>query len=256
MGHKVQPTIHRMQVIYTWDSKWCSIKNYAKQVEQDTRIREFLFKKFKDAHIDAIGIERGPKEVRITILAAKPGIVIGRGGQGIDDLRKMIERKFLQMSLKAKLSIKEVKSPALSAQIVGQSMVEEIERRIPFRRVMKQSIERVMKAGAKGVKIAMAGRLNGVEIARREKLAAGTVPLITLRSDVDYALVEAQTIYGKIGIKVWICHGKVFGRKDKFAELETEEKKSTEKPLGKEAGARPTPRPVSKENKIEQKITK
>lgn len=252
MGHKVQPTIHRMQVIYTWDSKWCAGKNYAKQVEQDIKIREFLFKKFKEAHIDAIGIERGPKEVRITILAAKPGMVIGRGGQGIDDLRKTIERKFLQMSLKAKLNIKEVKSPALSAQVVGQSMVEEIERRIPFRRVMKQAIDRVMKAGAKGVKIAMAGRLNGVEIARREKLAAGTVPLITLRSDVDYAFVEAHTIYGKIGIKIWICHGKVFGRKDKFAESESEEKKPAEKSLGREAGIRP----VRRERKIEQKLTK
>ena len=251
MGHKVHPTIHRMQVIYTWDSKWYAGKNYAKQVEQDIKIREFLFKKFKDASIDSIGIGRGPKEVTITILAAKPGLIIGRGGQGIDDLRKMIERKFLQMSSKVRLNIKEVRSPALSAQIVAQSIATEIERRIPFRRVMKQTIDRVMKAGAKGVKVAMAGRLNGVEIARREKLAAGTVPLITLRSDVDYALVEAQTIYGKIGIKVWICHGKVFGRKDKFAELETDEKKPVEKSIGKEAGVRPSVRPVRREKKLE-----
>ena len=125
------------------------------------------------------------------------------------DLRKKIERKFLQMSLKVKLNIREVRSPGLSAQVIAQGMVEEIEKRIPFRRrVMKQTIERVMKAGAKGVKVAMAGRLNGVEIARREKLAAGTVPLLTLRSDVDYAFLEAHTIYGKIGIKVWVCHGK------------------------------------------------
>lgn len=230
MGHKVHPKIHRMQVIYTWDSKWYASKNYAKFVEQDVKIRDFLFKKFKDAHIDSVGIERGPKDIVITVLAAKPGFIIGRGGQGIDDLRKMIERRFLQMSLKAKLNIKEVRSPALSAQVVAQSIVSEIERRIPFRRVMKQAIERVMKAGAKGVKVAMAGRLNGVEIARREKLAAGTMPLITLRSDVDYAMVHAQTLYGKIGVKVWVCHGKVFGRKDKFAELvESEEKKPIEK---------------------------
>ena len=250
MGHKVHPTIHRMQVIYTWDSKWYASKNYAKFVEQDVKIRDFLFKKFKEAHIDSIGIERGPKDIVITVLAAKPGFIIGRGGQGIEDLRKMIERRFLQMSLKAKLNIKEVRSPALSAQVVAQSVVSEIERRIPFRRVMKQAIERVMKAGAKGVKIAMAGRLNGVEIARREKLAAGTMPLITLRSDVDYAMVPAQTLYGKIGVKVWVCHGKVFGRKDKFAELsESEEKKPTEKSLGREAGVRPTPRPVAKDKK-------
>jgi len=138
-------------------------------------------------------------------------------------LRKDIERKFLQMSLRVKLNIKEVRSPALSAQVLGQTLASDIERRMPFRRVMKQSIERVMKAGAKGVKIRMSGRLNGVEIARTEKLAAGTVPLITMRSDVDYAFVEANTIYGKIGIKVWICHGEVFGRKDKFADVEKNE---------------------------------
>lgn len=222
MGHKVHPKIHRTQVIYTWDSHWFSKSDYAHVAEQDIKIRTFLQKKFKDAHIDAIGIERTPKELVINIFAAKPGFIIGRGGKGLDDLRKEIERKILQMSLRVRLNIKEVKSPALSAQVVAQTIASDIERRIPFRRVMKQAIERVMKAGAQGVKIVMAGRLNGVEIARREKLAAGTVPLITLRSDVDYALVEAQTIYGKIGIKVWVCHGKVFGRKDKFIDNQEE----------------------------------
>lgn len=229
MGHKVHPRIHRTQVIYTWDSKWFSQNNYAKFAEQDIKIREFLGKKFKEAHIDAIGIERSVKELSITIFAAKPGFIIGRGGKSLDDLRKEIERKFLQMSLRVKLNIKEVHSPALSAPVVAQTAVSEIERRIPFRRVMKQTIERVMKAGAKGVKIAMAGRLNGVEIARDEKLAAGTVPLITLRSDVDYSLVEAHTIYGKIGVKVWICHGEVFGRKDKFTEVEDSSDKKNKK---------------------------
>jgi len=222
MGHKVHPKIHRTQVIYTWDSKWFSQNDYAKLAEQDIKIRDFLLKKFKDAHIDAIGVVRNVKEMSITILAAKPGFIIGRGGKSLDDLRKEIERKFLQMSLRVKLNIKEVTSPALSAAVVAQTAVSEIERRIPFRRVMKQTIDRVMKAGAKGVKIAMAGRLNGVEIARDEKLAAGTVPLITMRSDVDYCFTEAHTIYGKIGVKVWICHGEVFGRKDKFAELAEE----------------------------------
>lgn len=229
MGHKVHPTIHRMQVINTWDSRWFGKKNYRKLIEQDILIRDFLQKKFKEAQVDAISVERTPKALSITVLAAKPGFIIGRGGQGLDGLRKEIERKFLQMSTRVKLNIREVRSPSLSAQIVAQGLAGEIERRIPFRRVMKQGIERVMKAGAKGIKVAMAGRLNGVEIARREKLAAGTVPLITLRSDVDYAFVEAHTIYGKIGIKVWICHGKVFGRKDKFAEPETGEAKKEER---------------------------
>ncbi len=228
MGHKVHPKAHRLQVIYTWDSRWFSKNNYAKFAEQENKIRDFLTKKLKEAHIDSISIERSPKEMVVNIFAAKPGFVIGRGGKGLEDLKKEIEKKFLQMSLRVKLNIKEVHSPALSAQVVADTMAGDIERRIPFRRVMKQTMERVMKAGAQGVKVMMSGRLNGVEIARREKLATGTVPLITLRSDVDYAFSEAHTIYGKIGIKVWICHGKVFGRKDKFAE-NLEENKEGEK---------------------------
>ncbi|KKQ27115.1 MAG: 30S ribosomal protein S3 [Candidatus Magasanikbacteria bacterium GW2011_GWC2_37_14] len=226
MGHKVHPKAHRMQVIYTWDSRWYAKKDYAKFAEQENKIRDFLSKKFKEAHIDAVGIERGPKELTVNIAAAKPGIIIGRAGKGLEDLKKELEKKYLQMSLRVKLNIKEVTSPALSAQVIAQTMVADIEKRIPFRRVMKQTVERVMKAGAKGVKVVMAGRLNGVEIARREKIAAGTVPLITLRSDVDYALCEAQTLYGKIGVKVWVCHGKVFGRKEKFAEVENKKEET------------------------------
>ncbi len=225
MGHKVHPIIHRTQVIYTWDSRWFTKKNYVRYAEEDIRIREFLGKKFKDAHIDAISVERGPKQVTITILAAKPGFIIGRGGQGLDDVRKHIERVFLKMSAKVKLNVQEVRSPALSAQVVAQTIAAETEQRMPFRRSMKQAIERVMKAGGQGVKICMSGRLNGAEIARTEKLAAGKVPLITLRSAVDYARVPAFTMYGKIGIKVWIYHGEVFGRRDKFADAVQEEKK-------------------------------
>lgn len=216
MGHKVHPRIHRTQVIYTWDSRWFGKKSYAKFAEQDIRIREYITTKFKDAHIDAIGVERGPKNMTVTIFAAKPGFIIGRGGQGLTDLKKYIEMKFLQMTLKVNLNIQEVRSPALSAAVIAQTIATDTEKRMPFRRVMKQSIEKVMKAGAQGVKIQMGGRLNGVEIARSEKLAAGKIPLITLRSDVDYAKCEAQTTYGKIGIKVWVYHGEVFGRKDKF----------------------------------------
>lgn len=229
MGHKVHPIIHRMQVTSTWDSRWFSKKKYAKYAEQDIRIREFLMKKFKDAHIDAIGVERGPKNMTITILAAKPGYIIGRGGQGLELVRKHIERKFLQMSLKVRLNIQEVRSPALSASVVAQTIASDIERRIPFRRVMKHTIDRVMKAGAKGVKISLAGRLNGVEIARNEKLFAGKVPLITLRSRVDYARVGAHTTYGQIGVKVWIYHGEVFNRHDKFAAAKEQSAKKPRK---------------------------
>jgi small subunit ribosomal protein S3 len=220
MGHKVHPKIHRTPVIYPWDSRWFSGKDYAKCVEQDMHIREYLMKKCKDAHIDSISVGRGPKNVTITILAAKPGFIIGRSGQGLDVLRKHIEKKILQMKLRVKLHVREVHSPALSAPVVSQTIVADVERRMPFRRVMKQSIERVMKAGAKGVKIQLSGRLNGVEIARRETLSQGKIPLITIRSDVDYALFEARTIYGAIGVKVWIYRGEVFGTKDKFDEKE------------------------------------
>ena len=216
MGHKVHPTIHRTQVIYTWHSRWFAKKDYKTYAEQDIRIREYLMKKFKDARIDAISVERGPKNMTITIQAAKPGFIIGRGGQGLDEVRKYIERRILKFTLKVRLNVQELRNPALSAQVVGQSMASDVERRIPFRRVMKQSIERSMKAGAKGIKISMAGRLNGADIARTETLSAGKIPLITLRSDIDYATVRANTIYGVIGIKVWIYQGEVFGRKNRF----------------------------------------
>lgn len=227
MGHKVHPKIHRTPFIYAWDSKWYAKKDqYPNVIEQEVKIREFLAKKLKEAGIDAISIERTPKEVLVTILAAKPGVIIGRNGEGLEVIRKEIEKKILAFKTKVKLNIQAVAQPALSAQIVGQSMASEIERRIPFRRVMKQAMEKVMTAGAQGVKFAVAGRLNGVEIARREVMGAGKMSLITLRSDVDYAIVEANTIYGKIGIKVWIYKGEAFSRRDKFVKKEVEKEKT------------------------------
>ncbi|MFA5175087.1 MAG: 30S ribosomal protein S3 [Patescibacteria group bacterium] len=226
MGHKVHPKIYRIPQIYVWDSKW-----YAKRkdmpvfLQEEVAIRDFLTKKLKDAGIDSISVERGPKEATVTILAAKPGVIIGRGGQGLEDLRKFIEKNILKFKIKVKINVQEVRQPALSAQVVAQSAAMDIEKRMPFRRVMKQIIERVTSAGAKGVKINMAGRLNGVEIARREMLSAGKMPLITVRSDIDYAIAEAQTIYGKIGIKVWIYHGETFSRRDKFEKIEKSNKK-------------------------------
>ncbi len=224
MSHKVHPHAHRTPFIFPWDSRWFGKKNQLAQfLRQEIGIREYLEKKLKEAGIDSISIERGPKEMSITILAAKPGVVIGRGGQGLEVIRKDIERKFLQYKLKTKLNIQPIAQPALSAAVVAQNAVSEIERRIPFRRVMKQTLEKVMAAGAQGVKIHMAGRLNGVEIARREKMAAGKMSLITMRSHVDYALAEAHTLYGKIGVKVWIYRGETFGRQDKFDKKEAAE---------------------------------
>ena len=223
MGHKVHPKIHRTPFIFAWDSKWYAKKDQLPTVlMQEIKIRQFLTKKLKDAGIDAISIERTAKEVSITILAAKPGVIIGRNGAGLEDVRKEIEKKILQFKIKVKLNIQAIANPALSAAVVGQSIASEIERRIPFRRVMKQAIEKVTSAGGQGVKLILSGRLNGVEIARRETMAVGKMSLITLRSDVDYALTEANTLYGKIGVKVWIYKGEAFGRREKFAKKEVE----------------------------------
>lgn len=230
MGHKVHPKIHRIPHIFPWDSRWFAKKaEYPKMLEQEIKIRDFLAIKLKEAGVDSISIERSPKDMTITILAAKPGFVIGRAGQGLEDVRKEIEKKILSFKTKVKLNIQAVASPALSATIVAQNAANDIEKRMPFRRIMKQILEKVMAAGAKGVKVCMSGRLNGAEIARTEKLAAGKMSLITFRSDVDYSIAEAQTVYGKIGVKVWIYMGEVFGRRDKFEKKETagEEKKQS-----------------------------
>lgn len=219
MGHKVHPKIHRMPVLFPWPSRWVATVGYANRVAEDIKIREYLKVKFKDAQIDTIYIERGAKNMTVTIFAGKPGIIIGRGGQGLETVRKEIERKFLHLALKVKLNIQEVSSPSLSAEIIVQSMVRDTEARLPFRRVMKQHMERVMKAGALGVKVHMSGRLNGVEIARSEMLAQGKIPLITLRSNVDYACATAKTLYGSIGIKAWVYKGESFNRIDKLADV-------------------------------------
>lgn len=217
MGHKVHPKIHRIPFIFPWDSRWYARKDqFPMFLQQEVGIREYIVEKLKDAEVDSLSIERSPKELVVTILAGKPGVVIGRSGQGLEVLRKDIERKFLQHKIKVRLNVQAVRQPALSAMIVAQNAAREIERRIPFRRVMKQALQKVMAAGARGVKMKMGGRLNGAEIARSEKLADGKMSLITVRSNVDYALAEAQTVYGKIGIKVWVYHGEAFGRQDKF----------------------------------------
>ena len=223
MGHKVHPKIYRIPHMYGWDSKWFAKKGQMPvMLEQDDKIREYLMTKLKDAAIDAIGIERNAKEMKITILAGKPGVIIGRGGKGLEEVKKYIERQVLQFKLRVDINVQEVRQSALSAPIVAQSIASELERRMPFRRVMKQTIEKVMNAGAKGIKVCLAGRLNGVEIARTEKISAGKMSLITLRSEVDYQLVEANTLYGKIGVKVWIYKGEAFGRRDKFAKAKQE----------------------------------
>lgn len=215
MGNKVHPRGFRIGVTQGWDSLWfADSKNYVKLLQEDVTIRAFLMKALKDALIEKVEIERTRQEIKILIYSAKPGIIIGRGGTGIEDLSKKIKSKFFPgKRVKMSINVKEVQNVSLSAMVVGQQIAVDIEKRMPFRRVMKGTLERVTKAGAKGVKVVISGRLNGSEIARREMLAQGKIPLHTLRSDIDYASVTARTIWGAIGIKVWINRGEVFDKK-------------------------------------------
>lgn len=212
MGQKVHPKIFRTgeSQIYTWNSKWFAKKDYVARLRQDIDIRIFLQKTLKEAAVSKIEVERTANAVTVIIHSAKPGLIIGHAGTGIEDLRKKIKEKFLEKKTVLNLNVQEVQNPSLSAEVVLQSMIADIEKRIPFRRVLKQAISRAERAGAKGVKVVASGRLDGAEIAREEMLAWGKIPLHTLRADIDYASGPAFTIYGAVGIKVWIYKGEVF----------------------------------------------
>ncbi|MFH1837964.1 MAG: 30S ribosomal protein S3 [Candidatus Kuenenbacteria bacterium] len=214
MGHKINPKIFRIGIIYTWSSKWFSSKkNYRENLREDILIKKNLYEKMQKAGIDKIEIERSGEEIRVFVYVSKPGLVIGRKGEGIEEIKKQLQEKILKNKRKSlKINILEVKEPSLSASIIAQSIVADLEKRIPFRRVMKQTINRVNKTRAKGVKIILSGRLNGVAIARSEKIVSGKIPLHTLRADIDYIQGNAYTTYGVIGVKVWIYKGEIFGK--------------------------------------------
>jgi len=222
MGKKVNPKIFRMGITKTWPSLWFEKGDkYVQNIKQDIGVRKFLIKKFKEAGTDKIEIIRSINKIDVTITTAKPGMIIGRGGNGVEELKKEIHKKFLKTFRPGEinLNIKEANRPNLSAQITIQTMILDIEKRMPFRKVMKQTLSKIERAGALGAKVVVAGRLNGAEIARTEKLVWGKVPLQTLRADIDYARGAAHTTYGAIGIKVWIYKGEVF-EKDKQAKGE------------------------------------
>ncbi len=212
MGNKVHPKIFRTGVIYSWSSKWFSKHDFAKLLQEDMKIKGFLRDKLKESAVDRIDIERTARALTIIVHSAKPGFIIGRGGTGIEDLKKQL-RGLLgkgKDKLNLNLNVIEITNPSLSANIVLQSMIGETERRMPFRRVLKQHLDRIQKAGAKGAMLQIKGRLNGAEIAREEKLSWGSVPLHNLRADIDYASGFARTLFGTIGIKVWIYRGDIF----------------------------------------------
>lgn len=215
MGKKVNPKIMRLGITKSWDSIWFeSGDNYIKNVAQDIQVRRYIIKNFKEAGIDKVEITRNLSSIRVDVWTGKPGLIIGRGGNGVEELKKTIHRRFLKnfRPNDIVLNIKEVARPGVSAQIAVQSVIIDLEKRMPFRRVMKQTLSRIERAGALGAKIVIAGRLNGAEIARTEKLVWGKVPLNTLRADIDYARGAASTTYGQIGVKVWVYKGEVFDK--------------------------------------------
>lgn len=223
MGQKVNPNLFRLGVIRTWNSKWFSDnkKEFINNFSQDVKVRKFILQELREAGVDRVEIERSANKIIISIFTAKPGLIIGRGGSGIEDLKKKIHDKFLKNRRlnEINLNITEFSRPNLSAQILTQSMVIDLEKRMPFRRVMKQAINRAERAGALGVKVIIKGRLNGAEIARCEMLTTGKVPLHTLRADIDYARGVAHTTYGAIGVKVWVYKGDVFKQEEKTGEI-------------------------------------
>ena len=214
MGHKVHPKAFRLSTIRSWDAVWFARKESFKNfLREDVCLRDFLSKELRETLVDRIEIERTRQQVNVVIFSAKPGVIIGRAGACIEELKKKILKNFYRgRRVALSVNVKEVARPSLSAQIVGQQIAADIEKRFPFRRAMKQAIERVLKARAEGIKITLGGRLNGAEIARVETLSKGKVPLHNLRADIDFATVTARTIYGAIGIKVWINRGEIFER--------------------------------------------
>lgn len=206
MGQKVHPKGLRIGIIKDWDSKWYANKDYARLLHEDIAIRKSLKKKLYTAGVSKIEIERAANRIKITIHTAKPGMVIGKGGSGVEALRMEIEK---ETNKQVVLNILEVKNPEVDAQLVAEGVAAQLEKRVSFRRAIKQASSRAMRAGAKGCKIMVSGRLGGAEMARTEWVVDGSVPLHTLRADIDYGFAEALTTYGQIGVKVWIYKGEV-----------------------------------------------
>jgi len=212
MGQKVNPHGLRVGVIKDWDSKWYAEKDFADYLVEDYEIRKFLKKKLYQAGISKIEIERASERLKLDIYTAKPGILIGKGGTAIESLRLEVQA---MTKSKVLLNINEVKRPEKDSQLVSENVAQQLEGRVSFRRAMKQVMGRALKSGAKGIKVTCSGRLGGAEMARTESYSEGTIPLQTLRADIDYGFAEADTTYGKVGVKVWIYHGEVLPEKAK-----------------------------------------
>ncbi len=211
MGQKVNPIGFRIGIIRDWDAKWFADKKYEELLHEDLRVRKYITDKMPDSGISRIELERAANRLRVTIHTAKPGMVIGRGGNEVDALRQELEKL---TGKQVHINIIEIKTPELDATLVAESIAQQLVKRIAFRRAMKQALFRSMRAGAQGIKVAASGRLGGAEMARNESYHEGTVPLQTLRADIDYGFAEAKTTYGRIGVKVWIYKGEILPEKE------------------------------------------
>ena len=213
MGQKVNPHGARVGVIFDWSTRWYSSKkDFAKQLKEDFELRKMLKEKFYQTGISRIDIERSASRMNVKLFAGKPGMIIGRGGKGIEDLKAEIE-KFVGHAVN--IDVLDIKNPDADAQLVAENIAQQLEKRIAFRRAMKSSIQRAMKSGAKGVKVSISGRLGGADIARTEQYHEGSIPLQTLRANIDYGFSEAKTTYGRLGVKVWVYKGQILPKPKK-----------------------------------------
>ena len=210
MGQKVNPISLRLGINRSWDSIWFDEKNFAEKIHQDILIRHFIKNKFNRASISKVSISRKPSKTIITLSTSRPGLVIGKGGSEVDLLKKQLNKI---LGYKVQVNVDEIKRPGLVAELVGQNIAQQLEKKVNYRRAIKKSIQTTMSMGAQGIRLCVSGRLNGAEIARSETFSDGRVPLHTLRANIDYSLVEANTTYGIIGVKVWIFKGEIRGKR-------------------------------------------
>jgi small subunit ribosomal protein S3 len=253
MGQKINPTGFRLAVSRNWNSRWYATgKEFSRMLGEDLQVREYLRRKLRNASVGRILIERPAKNARITIFSARPGVVIGKKGEDIETLKVELQK---MMGVPVHVNIDEIRKPELDAQLIADSITQQLEKRIMFRRAMKRAMQNAMRLGAQGIKIMSAGRLNGIEIARTEWYREGRVPLHTLRADIDYGFSEAKTTYGVIGVKVWVYKGDTLGRADAAAEAtpapEREDRRPPRRPAGERPAAPRTGAPRRSPRKIE-----
>lgn len=236
MGQKIHPTGFRLSVSRNWTSRWyANSTDFAKMLQEDVEVRSYLKKKLKNASVSKVVIERPAKNAKITIYSSRPGVVIGKKGEDIEVLRKELQKR---MGVPVHVNIEEIRKPEVDAQLIADSITQQLEKRIMFRRAMKRAMQSAMRLGAQGIKIMSSGRLNGAEIARREWYREGRVPLHTLKADIDYATSEAETTYGIIGVKVWVYKGDTLGR---GADAQLTQNTAPEAPVAEEKKPRRAP---------------